>query len=133
MTEEKPSNWDWVTAREKCSIVKMFELLGLEASSNVEVMNSLLADRGSNLWEFVTTNAAFSVSRREFTGLVGVRFALRGNQIHAEGQGVKVSLMASLTLNDEGECRLLVGAEQLDRWQFLRRSLEPLLFKSEDL
>jgi hypothetical protein len=33
-----------------------------------------------------------------------------------------------VTLNDEGECRLKVGDDELEEWQVLKRALETLFF-----
>lgn len=121
-----PPDFDWVTARSSCSAVKVFELLHLEAKKNVETFN----DATQLKWEFAAQNEIFSIVRRESSGVVGVRFMLIDPEIEIEGQGVDVRLTATLTLNDAGECRLRVGKEELDRWQLLRRALEPLLFRA---
>jgi hypothetical protein len=62
--------------------------------------------------------------------ILGVRFKLQpaDGRIRVEGDGVHVVFFAGLTLNDDGECRLVVDEQQLDLWQVLRRALEPLLF-----
>lgn len=58
--------------------------------------------------------------------------ALSKDRIEVSSLRVNGSFVATLTLNDAGECRLSVEGEQLDRWQFLRRALEPLFFPAEN-
>ena len=36
---------------------------------------------------------------------------------------------ASLTLNDEGECRFKINGEELESWQLRKRALESLFFE----
>jgi hypothetical protein len=128
MSNEKPSDFDWVAARLECSAAKVFELLYLETLRSVEARNATLPE-GQTRFETANGDGVFSVVRRHrFTGVAGVRFFLVGDEISVESQGVNVQFTASLTLNDEGECRLMVDGRTLDRWQVLRRALESLFF-----
>jgi hypothetical protein len=123
---EKPSDFDWVTARMRCSTANVFEALHLTARQNVEARGA----GTENPFSLVEAGGGFSVLRHAFAGKVGVRFSASAHEIAAEsfGGGLKVSLKARLTLNDDGDCRLLVDGEELQEWQFLKRALEPLLF-----
>jgi hypothetical protein len=125
-----PPDFDWVSARKKCSALEVFEQLRQDAKSNVEAFK---AGAERSACDFITTQPdVFSVFRQEFRGLVGVRFVLRNSEIQIEGEGgIPVNMTATLTLNDKGECRLRVGNDELDRWQVLRRALEPVLFRPE--
>ena len=128
-----PSDWDWVKARHACSIAMFFERLHAGASKNVQTRKALrleLHDQGSI--DFVTTGPGlFSVSRTMAPGgpHLAVRFILDGQRIRIEGSGVDVNLEGTLTLTDNGECRLKVGGVDLDEWQVLRRALEQLFFE----
>jgi hypothetical protein len=124
-----PSDFDWVTARHQCSVAKMFEALHLEAKANVETMNRLAPERP---WNFVDAGGGFSVSRRTEFGQRGVRFTVNDQSaVVVTGHNAPVNFTASITLNDDGECRFLVDGQELDRWQVLRRALEPLLFSPD--
>lgn len=126
-----PSDFDWVTARGQCSALNVFELLKSDAQRNVAAMEAIAKARGtSSGLQFHTNDGSFVITRRQFTE-VGVKFILSVDQIEIESVGVDVRFTAGLTLNDDGECRLLVNNEQLDRWQVLRRSLEPLFFPQD--
>lgn len=127
-----PSDFNWVTARWQCSAWNMFELLKGEASANKETVEALWKARGHPVvLSFHDNDQFFAVSRWVGTKEHGVKFVLRGNQIHVESLGEQVNFTASLTLSDDGECRLVVDDVELDRWQVLRRALEPLFFRPD--
>jgi hypothetical protein len=127
--KQLPPDFDWVEARLACSALKVFELLALEAQKNVETFTR---DPNAPRYEFVRVDGSFSISRRHgFQGVKGVRFTLLGEAIEIEGHGFILALTATLTLNNDGECRLKVNGQELERWQVLRRALEPLLFALE--
>jgi hypothetical protein len=48
------------------------------------------------------------------------------------GNDDAVLLEAGLTLNDEGECRLRTGEQELTFWQFRKRALYNLFFKLKE-
>jgi hypothetical protein len=128
---EFPSDFDWVTARAQCSPLNMYELLKAEAQKNVETMEAVAKSRGEQGGLALHVNdGSFAVIRRGHFREIGVRFTLRQETIEVESVGLRSNkpFSATLTLKDSGECRLLVNGDQLDRWQFLRRALEPLFF-----
>ena len=134
---EKPSDFDWVTVRAGCSALNMFGLLKQEAEKNVEAMKAAPATKpqaSESPLRFFDNGTSFGVVRRRHIGEVGVRFSLYGDEISVEslGFGLEGNFTATLTLNDDGECRFLVGGKTLDRWQILRRALEPLFFMATD-
>ena len=128
----KPSDFDWVTARAQCSPLSMCAQLKADIEKNVESMRSLSKARGSEIPIAAFDNGqSFGVSRRTYVGEIGVIFTLRNEEIRVSSKEVKVDFVATLTLSDDGECRLLVDGKELDRWQVLRRALEPLFFVAE--
>jgi len=130
---EKPSDFDWVTVRAGCSALNMFGLLKQDAQKNVEAIKAATKLQGSEMpVSFFDNDNSFGVVRRTYVGEIGVRFNLYQDEIRIESQGVKVSFTATLTLNDDGECRFMVDAQTLDRWQVMRRALEPLFFRVDD-
>jgi hypothetical protein len=127
-----PQDFDWVSARTKCSALNVFQQLKQEAQQNTETLRAAARERGDpQSVEFIDQGSgSFLVMGRIFAGEIGVRFILAQDEISAEGHRVAVNLTATLTLSDDGECRLSVGSEHLDRWQFLKRALEPLFFRT---
>jgi len=111
----------------------MFGLLKQDAEKNVETIKAVTKPQGGEIpVRFFDNDSSFGVIRETYKGEIGVRFSLRQDAVSIEGQGVNVSFTATLTLNDEGECRFTVGGQTLDRWQVLRRALEPLFFRAAD-
>lgn len=136
-----PPDFDWVTAREKCTAVEMFESLRQLAQVNVATMNSIRG--GGSRFRFTDTERQFG-NGFVVTDLGGpfgarsVRFWLRADEISVE-QSTQFhrtrqssSFLAYLTLNDRGQCLFRVGEDELDKWQVLRRALEPLFFGVEE-
>ena len=123
MKPEKPSDFDWVTARAGCSALHMFELLKAETAKNVNAIKAITKANGQemSLKTFENGNL-FGVIRPHRLGEIGVRFGLYKDEIRVEslGQVLNVAFTATLTLNDEGECRFLVDGQTLDRWQALK-------------
>ena len=128
---EPPPDFDWVTVRHDCSLPVFFEALYLGAQRDTDIRNALGVhpDGGRFVCESHGV-ALFSVAREAVIGgLRAIRFTLRDDRIEVEGAGVAdVRFFGTLTLNDRAECRLLVDGVELDRWQVLRRALEPLFF-----
>lgn len=124
-----PADFDWVTARQKCSVGKFFERLRIGAEKNMQARNALREERGER-FHFESTSDAnvCSVIRPLRGGIVVVRFVLDGERIRVEGSGVDVNFEGTLTLNHEAECRLKVAGQELDEWQVLRLGLEALFF-----
>jgi hypothetical protein len=128
----KPSDYDWVAARAACSPLNMLSLLKADAEKNVAAIKAATKAEGREIFLSVFDNGhSFGVVRRTHVGEIGVRFTLYRDEIAVESQGVDVGpFTATLTLDDDGDCRLLVGGQMLDRWQVLRRALEPLFFRA---
>ena len=58
-----------------------------------------------------------------------VRFECDRNAITAKGKYGKPNLMATLTLSNDGECRVMIGSREYDLWQFRKMALEHLFFE----
>ncbi len=131
--EKVPADFDWVTARAKCSAFDMFvrlrELAQRDATRrNVCPEPTTPSDRFRFHDSEDRTRFAFSIWDRAGTTRRGTDFLLDGDVIRiqpTEGEAFE----ATVTLTDEGDCKLLVGNEVRDLWQVLRRALEPLLFR----
>ena len=131
-----PAKFDWVTVRHKCSVADMFEELRQCAEANVTRRNEHdEPEDGDERFGFADhsqkhNHPAFGVWDR--SGGDGVRravdFSLEGGERVVIRSTIGHETTATLTLNDDGECKFLVGDYELDIWQILRRVLEPLLF-----
>jgi len=128
-----PGNFNWVKSRADCSLAVVFKSLEHGVSEDVKVANGLV---GSSPIRFslVQGSRQFSVIREEgATALSPIPTTYEVNFI-IEGQEIVISrenrafLRASLTLNNEGECKLKIGDSELDQWQVRRMALEELFF-----
>jgi hypothetical protein len=130
MKPEKPPDFDWVTARSKCSIVSMFEELRTLAKQNVEARNANpTGDDGPGRFEFsdIDGERAFKIFDRRSSERRAVEFwADRESILIAISPDVENR--ATLALDDQGECKFKLGAKQLDPWQLMRHALEDLFF-----
>ena len=127
-----PINFDWVAERSKCSIHQVFKQLELEIEEDVTKRKSLLGLKTQTQFSISTlTSNRFSVIRVDdpISCLsVQVDFALVDGKITAQSQQYNVDLAATITLNNEGRCKLKIGNDELEHWQFRRMALEALFF-----
>ena len=119
-------DFDWVTAREKCSPGSVFELLRLQVKEDVETRNKSIKEE-RDAFRFNQNEKLFSVVLPSEPLRYGVTFSLKGEKIIVERKN-KPFLEATLTLNDEGECRLKVNGQEREFWQVRRMALEDLFF-----
>ena len=119
---------DWVKARAACSPQVVFKELELGARGDVDAIKEERPDSASE-FDFLVTDGGFSVMRRGEMRADSIDFTLEGDSIKAKDPRPEgVSVTATLTLNDNGECRLKVGNQELEQWQFRRKVLEALFF-----
>ena len=124
------TDFDWVSARAKCSLVPLFEKLYLEIEQDISHINEILGD-GYICKLIKNGDRAFSVVLHDhFDQGQAVRFRLVNGAIVAS-RGVDDSAFASATptLSDDKECRLLVDGKERELWQFLKLALEGLFFQ----
>ena len=70
----------------------------------------------------------FFVHRSGENVVESLEFIYTESGINVRNEKHEVKLSANLTLNDQGECKLLMDGKELDEWQFRRRALEELFF-----
>ena len=120
-------DFDWVTARHDCSLGLMFMRLHKGAEKDVAIRNQL-RNGEPHKWVVEMREKNFIVYRESNLGFKAIEFDLTETNIvirDHEGQG---RFVATITLNDLGECMLLVDGKQFYEWQVRKRALETLLF-----
>lgn len=60
--------------------------------------------------------------------VVSFHLTSKGIAVHKDGS-LKPNIEASLTFNNDGECRLKIAGVEYDFWQFRRTALEELFFE----
>lgn len=125
---------EWVIERANCCPFAVFRKLQIETEKDVDLRNGLtpLPLVGQFKLE-PDTGEAFSVSKanQHGTRVESVQFRCDKSGISVRRDN-KTFLEATLTLNDDGECRLRVKDKETDlaltTWQFRKRALENLFF-----
>ncbi len=127
-----PADFNWVNARAACSLPVVFKELQLGVQNDIQTMESLAAGQA----RFSITalmRGRFSVVRDEKGFPDSVTFALENGAITVRDDENAVIATATVTLNDKGECKLKTGTDELEQWQFRRRTLEKLFFGPRSL
>lgn len=123
--------FNWVDARATCSPAKVFSSLFMGVKEDVRKMNELAPlstrkrtfDAHSN-----ESGKIFAVCPDGDTKSV-VQFKLSDDHIEIEISKGAAPLIVTLTLDNDGKCKLRVnGGECLDQWQLRRDVLEELFF-----
>lgn len=130
-------DFDWVTARYRCSVAEEFARLRCAVENSCVTRRKCLGVDESVQFNVESGDSdSFSVTRKQPGGGPGgvhrVRFCLRLDHIAAvetwENQE-QWRMILTLTLNDEGECRFIIDGEgEFLRWQVARRALCRLFF-----
>jgi hypothetical protein len=121
--------FDWVTARHECSLGLMFFRLQKGAEKDVEARNKLRIAGEPGTWHVQLQESGHFIAYRESViPFRAVEFDLTQTSIVIRDHEGKWDFVATITLNDLGECMLLVDGKQLYEWQVRKRALEALLF-----
>jgi hypothetical protein len=121
--------YNWVTERAGCSLRDALLRLQRETEKDVEVRNALRPEGVKYQFSLAPNPDAFVVSLSAFTlpsNSVCVR--LEDAHVVVYDSARKEMFRASITLNDEGECRFLIEDKERTFWQFRRRAFERLFF-----
>jgi hypothetical protein len=130
---ETGNNFEWLAARAACSSVKVFEQLRSQITHDVELRNKMCEQQG---WKFAMHGESdiFSVFldstvyHRETPYRI-VRFRREGQRITARYGDDTDIFIATLTLSDDGECRLRIKEKNYELWQVRHMALERLFFE----
>jgi len=139
MTPDDTSDqFEWVSAKAKCTAAVMFERLRAGVKQDVERRNALLGLDDGYRFEFSEEGEAFEVARLEGSRVARaniaalVRFERAGPRIHVRSEDVDVDFTAILTLDPAGHCRFVVGEALYTDWEIRRMALELLFFDEPD-
>ena len=126
--------FEWVSARARCTAALMFERLRAGVKQDVERRNALLRLDDASRFEFSEEGETFDVARLEGSRFTNhkiaalVRFERAGPRINVRGEDVEVDFTAVLTLDPAGQCRFVVGEALYAEWEVRRMALELLFF-----
>jgi hypothetical protein len=124
---EQEQDFNWVQARADCSGFHFYQKLVDGVKGDVKTINNLR--NGTGIRFTVDPSGEQILVSREGEGINDlVRFTWSGSVMCVTNRADATILEGSLTLNDEGQCRLKVGEKELTFWQFRKRALEGLFF-----
>jgi hypothetical protein len=128
-----PADFHWVLARSKCSIAVVFTELQLGAVDDAKKAQSTLSQQGWPTFEAtnIIGNSFCVVRAQNPLFSKRVEFSHSENEIQVRDDHAKLFMTATLTLTNEGECKLKVGDQELEQWQFRRMALEGLFFPAQ--
>jgi hypothetical protein len=131
--ENSTAKFDWVTARSSCSLPKVFQELRLQAEGDVKTRNGLRPNNSpyefsvkDNVNEFTVLLEAKVEGKDVHRSII---FSLTEHAILVQDERGTQMFEVTLTLNEQGECKLTAGGKERDFWQVRRMALEELLFR----
>lgn len=123
------SDFDWVTARNDCSVIKAFVQLKKDLARDVDIANSLFKESRR---KFSINQDANSISVIEETAatLRSISFVLGDTRttISIEDEKGNQKFSATVTLNKDKQCVFMVDSEEMESWQLRKKGVGPLFF-----
>jgi hypothetical protein len=123
------TKFDWVTQRSLCSFPNVFKELRLQVEEDVKTRNALRPNNSPYAFSVTENGDDFAVLLEAKELRRSVKFSLAEHAIEVRDDIGDKMFEVTLTFNDEGQCRLHVGENELDLWQVRRMALEELLFR----
>lgn len=110
--------------------MEAFNRLRLQAQEDVNQRKTLRSASECEWLNFnmVSNGAAFTVGRIERNTSRSLTFRTTDRGIQVIDENDKPVLEGTLTLGDDGQCRLKTSGRDLEFWQFRRAALEDLFF-----
>jgi hypothetical protein len=121
-----PRELDWVKARAACSLAQVFKELQLGVEDDVRTANVIRKLTADNEFGTKPINQGFVAYRIGLTK--NVRFFLETDRIEVHNDLTNEKHSLSLTLNEEGRCKLLSNGAEYEQWQVRKIALEGLFF-----
>ncbi|MGB2604357.1 MAG: hypothetical protein WBC78_12235 [Candidatus Sulfotelmatobacter sp.] len=124
-------DFNWVKMRAECSLPAVFERLKAQLQQDVDERKTLL-ERGPEPHyglKLVINGKNAAVVLDGNGSQDSVLFRLADTAIEIIHRSGKVLCTATPTLNDEGQCRLIVEGKERELWHFRKMGLEELFFR----
>jgi hypothetical protein len=115
---------NWVQALSKCTAREIFERLYLEILEDAKAANEMV---GSDRFKVVRHNGSFVVFFHGGAQNQSVSFTIQGSGVIASLSTRKIN--ASLILDKDGICKLIVAGQEYETWQFRQDALRELFFE----
>ena len=122
------TDFGWVKARYECYPEKVFTELRIGAERDVKARNETLPANAGYSFTIQSDGGMFSVVLVGNRLVRGVDVVLGDNRINVRREDGDFE--ATLTLNDQRQCRLKIGDREFECWQFRKWALEDLFFNN---
>jgi hypothetical protein len=137
MNREVHEEFDWVSERAKCTPAAVFEALRNQVDRDIKIRNLIGPQEGFPKRSFILKEEAgwFAILQRRFPEEEKGAFFMRTPPgiVVRDAESRRDICAASLTLSDEGKCRLKVGDSEYTLWQFRELSLHDLFFIDQEI
>jgi hypothetical protein len=123
------SEFNWVEARAKCSLAEMYSQIRLDVEADVEARNKLLPSGAHYGFKFTRASGRFTVLTESNGPNKSIDFVLSEKYIEILSEKSPM-FTATVGLNDDGECILLVNGIERKRWQVAKMALDHIFFEA---
>jgi hypothetical protein len=128
--EKDKTKFDWVTARNACTLPKIFKDLRLHIEQDVKTRNSLRLKNAAYEFALAESENGFKVILKSDALNTAVTFTLADHAILVRDNTGTSMFDITLNFTEKGECKLAVNGEHREMWQVQRMALEDLMFRS---
>jgi hypothetical protein len=125
-----PQELNWVEKRSACSVEQVFRELQNGIESDVASLNAIRRYAPDNRFiAQLTSDGRVLIVAQEGVSGPRVKFFTLDGKIEVRDEVTSKRLLAALTLNNEGRCKLkLEDGMELEQWQLRKMALEGLFF-----
>ncbi len=124
-------SFDWVTARFDCSLTKMWIRLKVGVTTDVNIRNGLRKEGAGYKFEIEENGQSFLIYREagDFQSPPSVEFKLTAKGIEISSESSQFNILATVTLDREGQCKFSVSGQEWEEWHLRKFALEKLFFE----
>lgn len=128
-TKMEKAKFDWVAARDACSLPRVFKTLLAEVEGDVKERNSQRPENATYEFSLVEEGSTFAVVLQAESFRRSVVFVYEDHAISVRDASGNQMFEVTLNFSDDGKCRLKAKEEYRESWQIRRMALEDILFR----
>ena len=121
---------DWVSERAACSPAKIFEALKIDLANDVATRQALCSKGAFHEFSYIPKGTACIVLLQGNNLYESVVFSLTDKGISVKGGDGQPIFDATLTLSDDGRCRVKINGQERELWQMRKMALEKIFFET---
>lgn len=124
------SKFDWIAARNACTMPKVYKQLMAEIHEDVRQRNEQRPENAPYEFQIFEKDNEFSVVLEAKDFSRSVTFVYEDHAITVLDPSGNQMFEVTLLFTEEGKCRLKAKEENRESWQVRRMALEDLLFRT---